>query len=1022
MPTFQEIIAGLTRYWASKGCTVHQGYDLEVGAGTFNPATFLRCQGPEPYAAVYVEPSRRPKDGRYGDNPNRLQFYHQMQVIIKPSPNNLQELYLESLEAVGLRLAEHDIRFVQDDWENPTIGAWGLGWEVWSDGMEVTQYTYFQAVGGLPVKPVSGELTYGLERVAMYIQGVNSIYDIQYDDRLKYGDIYKRSEWEWSHYNFTEANTAMWLRHFEDFEQEAKRLIAAKLPIPAYDFVMKTSHAFNILDARGVISVTERTGYIGRIRALSKQLAECYIASREAQGFPLLNYHLTPPVETWALPPISADYDPAKKEDFLLEIGSEELPATYIPIGMATLERKLRAFLESEGLTYDSIAVYGASRRLAVLVKGLSLGTRSEAIEKKGPALAAAFDSTGALTKAGAGFFRSLGLPELKKEELAAYQVEVRNDYLFAKKSISGKSTRVLLAEVLPRLILDLDFPKKMRWGALDIEYPRPLRWLVALLGSESIPFELGGIQTAARSYGHRQLKPQAFEIKRPRDYVQMLKEHCVLVDAAERKRSIEEQLKSKIGDGTVLVPERVMPQVLYLTEWPQVAIGSFDPTFLQAPKEVLISEMVEHQKYFPLGSKEGSLLPQFAIVCDNTPSELIVRGNERALAPRLADGLFLYEQDLKTPLTAFSEKLRAIIFQKDLGSMAEKTRRIGRNVEILNSHLKLGSFEKALRAASLCKNDLATALVGEFPELQGIAGHLYALKSGEDAEVARAVDEHWMPKGEKGALPETAAGTLVSLADKIDNFLGCFALEMQPTASSDPYALRRQAIGLIKIVLREELFLPLKVLFGESLDAFLENPELDPKLKAKIGERKQAITDEIIAFLEGRFRTVLVDMGFGKDEIEAALSSGLTDLYDRYLLLMALKQFRTHSHPLFSKTLEVHTRAKKILLGADAEKIPPIEPKLLKAPSEMALFEKIEMTKKSFRASLEERDYAKALLMLSELAAPVAALFDAVKILDDDLAVRKNRLALLTQVREIAETLLDFGKIQELDYLTSKT
>lgn len=282
------MISKLTQFWASKGCLIHQGYDLEVGAGTFNPATFLRCLGPEPYSAVYVEPSRRPKDGRYGENPNRVQFYHQMQVIIKPSPADIQDLYLQSLEAIGLDLSLHDIRFVHDDWENPTIGAWGLGWEVWADGMEVTQFTYFQAVGGIPVKPVSGELTYGLERLALYIQGVDSFFDLKWNDEITYGDIYKRSEWEWSHYNFSEADTAMWLRHFEDFEAEAKRLVRNNLPIPAYDFVMKASHAFNILDARGVISVTERTGYIGRIRSLAKLLAESYVKSREEQAYPLL--------------------------------------------------------------------------------------------------------------------------------------------------------------------------------------------------------------------------------------------------------------------------------------------------------------------------------------------------------------------------------------------------------------------------------------------------------------------------------------------------------------------------------------------------------------------------------------------------------------------------------------------------------------------------------------------------------------------------------------------------------------
>ena len=286
--TFQEIISKLSNFWAEKGCLIQQGHDVEVGAGTFNPATFLRCLGPEPYNTVYVEPSRRPQDGRFGENPNRTQLFHQLQVIMKPSPLDIQNLYLESLECLGFNLKEHDIRFVHDDWESPTLGAWGLGWEVWLDGMEVTQFTYFQSVAGFSLKPISVELTYGLERLSMIVQKKDNFFDMKYNEQFTYGDIYHRNEVEWSHYNFYKASTEMWLRHFEDYEREAKHLIKENLPIPAYDFVMKASHAFNILEARGVLSVTERTGYIARVRDLAKLTAAEYLSSREKMGFALL--------------------------------------------------------------------------------------------------------------------------------------------------------------------------------------------------------------------------------------------------------------------------------------------------------------------------------------------------------------------------------------------------------------------------------------------------------------------------------------------------------------------------------------------------------------------------------------------------------------------------------------------------------------------------------------------------------------------------------------------------------------
>jgi glycyl-tRNA synthetase alpha chain len=297
---FQDLILTLQKFWADRGCLIVQPYNTEVGAGTYNPATFLRALGPEPWNVAFVEPSRRPSDGRYGENPNRMQQFHQFQVILKPSPLDIQDLYLESLRALGTEPLKHDVRFVEDDWESPTLGAWGLGWQVWLDGQEISQFTYFQQIGGIDCKPVSGELTYGIERIAQYLQDKESIYDVTYNDHVKYGDVYQRAEWEWSTYNFEEANVAAHFASFDHCESEAKRLLERgmsadgkrdpqkALVLPAYDFVAKAAHYFNVLDARGAISVTERQRFIGRVRALARMTAETYIAQREALGFPLL--------------------------------------------------------------------------------------------------------------------------------------------------------------------------------------------------------------------------------------------------------------------------------------------------------------------------------------------------------------------------------------------------------------------------------------------------------------------------------------------------------------------------------------------------------------------------------------------------------------------------------------------------------------------------------------------------------------------------------------------------------------
>jgi glycyl-tRNA synthetase alpha chain len=286
--TFQELVLALENYWAKYGCAILQPYDVELGAGTMNPATFLRVLGPEPWNVAYVEPSRRPADGRYGENPNRLQHYYQYQVILKPSPADIQEVYLKSLQSFGVDPMRHDIRFVEDDWEAPTLGAWGLGWEVWLDGLEITQFTYFQQAGGIEVRPVAGEITYGIERIAMFLQGVDNVYDLKWNDTLTYGDVHHRGEVEWSVHNFEAADVSLHLRLFDEYERESRTLIERGLVLPAYDYCLKCSHTFNILDARGAIGVTERTHYIARVRALARRVAEAHLKQREEMGFPLL--------------------------------------------------------------------------------------------------------------------------------------------------------------------------------------------------------------------------------------------------------------------------------------------------------------------------------------------------------------------------------------------------------------------------------------------------------------------------------------------------------------------------------------------------------------------------------------------------------------------------------------------------------------------------------------------------------------------------------------------------------------
>ncbi|NGX38749.1 MAG: Glycine--tRNA ligase alpha subunit [Chlamydiae bacterium] len=989
MLTFQQIIHKLTEFWEKQGCLIHQGHDLETGAGTFNPATFLRCLGPEPYNTAYVEPSRRPSDGRYGENPNRLQLFHQFQVVIKPSPLNIIALYKQSLQEIGINLKEHDLRFVHDDWESPTIGAHGLGWEVWIDGMEVTQFTYFQAVANVPLKPISVEITYGLERLCLYVQNKDNFFDMQWNETYTFGDIVKQSEIEWSAYNFTFATTEMWLRHFDDYEKEAKQLIAKQLPLPAYDFVVKASHAFNLLEARGAISVTERAGYIARIRDLSRLIASEYLAMRERLGFPLLEKLPQEPTPTPDLKEIPKTFDPNRRGDFLFEIGSEELPATFVPIGMQSLERAITTLLKDSDLPFDEIQLFGTPRRLGVLVKELAEGSADQQIERKGPPITTAFAPDGKPTKQGEGFLHSIGcdappLTEIRSGKVPQLEIKTIKDqeYLFATLKKEGQSVHQILSSALPTLIQNLDFPKKMRWGILDIFYPRPIHWITALYNDQVIPFVLGNITSGDYTYGHSQLSPDQIPLK-GKDFFATLKEHNVLADVTERRARILSQLKEIEEKHSVqpLEKNRVLKEVLFLSEWPMLITADFNPEFLKAPPEVLISEMVQHQKYFPLANSSGDLQNLFVITADNTPNDLIRSGNQKVLSARLADGVFLYKQDLKTPLEAFNQKLAKMTFQKELGSVLDKVMRIASLTEKLNEKLTIADDQKLARASLLCKADLASEMVGEFPELQGTIGKYYALAQKEDKEVATAIEEHWMPRMEGGPLPQTPTGILLSLADKLDNLISYFSVGLKPTSSSDPYALRRQTIGLLKILIENKLPLDLSELLSE----------------------------EVLTYVTSRAKGVFLELGFAKDEIEASLAGLCKNPFDQYCKVKALHDFRQQTS--FAKLFEVYKRAKGQLVKTPPR---PFDPSLAQEPAEKELSTALNTLSKVWTSLLAEKDYTKAFAEIAKLQPPLAHLFDTVKILADDPKLRDNRLALLHKVFAYFQELLDFGKIQE--------
>lgn len=1012
---FQDMIQTLNRYWANEGCVIRQGYDLEVGAGTFNPATFLASLGPEPCKTAYVEPCRRPTDGRYGENPNRLQHYYQYQTILKPSPDNIQDLYLESLRVLGLDVDKHDIRFVHDDWESPTLGASGLGWEVWLDGMEITQFTYFQQVGGVALKPITGEITYGLERIATYIQKVDSVFDITWVDGVTYRDIHHHSEREFSQYNFEIANTEFNSQAFGAYELEAKRCLEKKLVLPAYDMVMKASHVFNMLDARGAISVTERMGYILRIRELASLVAVEYIETRRILNFPLLKnktdmaHTVKPTGGSAVLVDDEVAFNAGEMVPFVCEIGCEELPATFVPKGMNSFKSLLEKFLTDEKIEFSGMAVWGTPRRVTVYIEKLQAGKAAQEDVKKGPPLNLAYDETGILSKMGVGYAKKTNISLPAKSELlenpagsAVFVQEFQGKpFVFSRIKTEAISTAKLLTENLPGMVAKIDYPKKMRWGEGDFEYARPIRWILCLLDRRVLSFKVGNVTSGSITYGHPVFAKEAVQVLSANDYVSVLAERKVIVDPEARKSLILNEL-DKITADTWQIPyqQKVLAEVLFLVEYPFLVLTEFPDRFLTVPKELLISEMVEHQKYFAITKKNGDLINRFVITANNQPSATIEDGNRKVLVARLSDGEFMFLADQKIRLLDRLDQLKEMTFIKGLGSMADKVDRIKQHVKVLLNYVPCDE-SLANMTAQLCKSDLTSKVVYEFPELQGVMGKYYAKIQNQPDDVAQGIEEHYWPLGSKEQLPQSQTGIIVSLADKIDNLLACFGTGKIPGASSDPFALRRQTLGIIRMVIEHKLRIPIFVVLESCLSNF-----------AGLTTRKhEAVVADLRRFFIKRIETVFTNYALAPDEIAASLTQEFADIYDLFERINALREFRKGD--AFANLCGVYKRCNNLL--NKNQELSELDETLFEKDAEKAIFAKLREIEPLIAALMKKQLYYDSYTKLAEIWPYLDRLFDVgsgVKIMDDDPVLRKNRLALLRQITSFFAILLDFSKI----------
>jgi glycyl-tRNA synthetase len=990
---FQSIIMKLQSFWAERGCLVWQPYYAQVGAGTMNPATFLRVLGPEPWNVAYVEPSIRPDDGRYGDNPNRLQQFYQFQVILKPDPGNPQEVYLESLQALGIDPAKHDIRFVEDNWQQPAIGAWGLGWEVWLDGQEITQFTYFQQCGGVDLDPVSVELTYGLERIAMTLQGVRHFKDIQWSPDRTYGDVNLMGEREHSMYYFDLADVDSMRTMYDLFEREAERAIEAGLVLPAHDYVLKTSHTFNILDTRGAVGVTERQALFARTRELARRVAETYVEQRQGAEFPWLGEPATQSAAAEAAIDTGIDSEHAT---FTLEIGTEELPPSDLVGALTQLEARVPELLEELRLAHGAVQVLGTPRRLVVLVD--DLGARQEDLSQvvKGPPASRAFDADGQPTRAAEGFARSKGI---SVTDLQVAEID-GGDYVVAHVTEEGEPAAKVLGPALADLVAGIRFNKSMRWNESGVSFSRPIRWLLALHGASIVPFSYAGYTSGRETRGLRFTALARFAVGSPQEYLDKMDSQGIILDPEERAAEIRTQAQALAAEIGGRIPEDpdILLEVTHMVEKPHAFRGAFDQAYLdRLPPEVLISVMKKHQRYFVVADLQGNLLPYFIGVRNGGEEhlEIVVDGNQQVILARFDDAAFFINKDLGQPLESFVPALNTLTFQVKLGSLLDKTERIQALVSPLGESLGLSASEMATteRAAGLCKADLATDMVVEMTSLQGIMGRYYALNSGESQAVADAIFEHYLPRFADDDPPRTKPGLIVGLADRLDSLIGLFAVGLPPSGTKDPFAQRRAALGICQNLMAWESHFDLQ--YGLAAAA--------QGLPVEVTEADLAAC---LAFIQGRLRVMLLEMGHPYDVVDAVLAEQGADPYAALKGVKALAAWVLRED--WNEILPAFSRCVRIIRGLDQSY--SVDAACFETHSEQALFDAITQAEAD-TADLQTVD---SFLEAFEPMVPVInQFFDEVLVMAEDPDTRENRLAMMQRIAALAKGVADLSYLE---------
>lgn len=681
-------------------------------------------------------------------------------------------------------------------------------------------------------------------------------------------------------------------------------------------------------------------------------------------------------------------------KDLLFEIGTEEIPARFMPGALKQLKEEAEKLFAEHRISHGDLRTLGTPRRLVLHGIGIEESSRSEVKESRGPAVGIAFDSDGKTTKAAEGFARGQGI--------SADQLIEKDGYVWAQVNQEGKDTLEILPEIFSEILHKLQFPKMMRWGDKEVRFARPIHWMIGFFGDALIPVTFADISSGQITRGHRVLGSQEIQVANVQDYFAKLRDNGVILDQEERGQMIIEQVNRLAADegGVVDWDQDLLNEVIYLVETPTALCGAFEDHYLKLPADVIITPMKEHQRYFPVIEKEGKkLLPRFITVRngDSNRLDLVRQGNERVLRARLADARFFYEEDQKAPLSDRVDKLKTIVFQDGLGTMRDKVSRLEKVTAWLADSDP--ERENALRVAYLAKADLVTGMVTEFTELQGVMGEVYAKLSGENEAVSKGIFEHYLPRFAGDDLPETKAGRWVSLADKMDNLIGTFSRGLIPTGSQDPYALRRQALGIVLMLIDGKIHLSLREFMECSLDSYGFTD----------AEKRAEIMDEIERFFRIRLRSLFIELeGFPTALADAVISRVINDPADLYRKAKAVQN--AWETKQIEPVLQSMIRIGNILKNSEIKEA--VQESLLNEEAEKALWQSWQPIRKEMATAISTFDYDGALTALSRLAGPIKNFFDQVMVMAEDEKVKNNRLALLTDIHQMGSQLADFAKL----------